>query len=167
MLPRKCGPASFQLRRVPSPCSVHSPLRVATSSVVVLGARPAVAPFFFAVAMTVLPFARSRLRYRDSEYAASVACADTRLRCGVEISMERGHSLDPARNSKRGARMAIKVGDRLPEGTLSEYIEVEGNGCTVGPNEFKVGDLTRGRKVVIFGLPGAFTPTCSAKHVPS
>jgi glutaredoxin/glutathione-dependent peroxiredoxin len=63
--------------------------------------------------------------------------------------------------------MAIKVGDRLPEGTLSEYIEVEGNGCTVGPNEFKLGDLTKGRKVVIFGLPGAFTPTCSAKHVPS
>ena len=63
--------------------------------------------------------------------------------------------------------MTIKVGDRLPEGTLSEYIEVEGNGCTVGPNEFKVGDLTKGRKVVLFGLPGAFTPTCSAKHVPS
>ena len=63
--------------------------------------------------------------------------------------------------------MTIKVGDRLPEGTLSEYIEVEGNGCAIGPNEFKIGDLTKGRKVVIFGLPGAFTPTCSAKHVPS
>ena len=63
--------------------------------------------------------------------------------------------------------MTIKVGDTLPAGTLSEYIEVEGGGCTVGPNEFKVGDLARGRKVVIFGLPGAFTPTCSAKHVPS
>ena len=63
--------------------------------------------------------------------------------------------------------MTIKVGDRLPAGSLSEYIEVEGNGCTVGPNEFKVGDLVKGKKVVIFGLPGAFTPTCSAKHVPS
>jgi peroxiredoxin len=63
--------------------------------------------------------------------------------------------------------MTIKVGDRLPAGTLSEYIEVEGDGCTIGPNEFKVGDLVKGRKVVIFGLPGAFTPTCSAKHVPS
>ena len=63
--------------------------------------------------------------------------------------------------------MTIKVGDTLPEGTLSEFIEVEGNGCSVGPNEFKIGDLTKGRKVVIFGLPGAFTPTCSAKHVPS
>jgi glutaredoxin/glutathione-dependent peroxiredoxin len=62
--------------------------------------------------------------------------------------------------------MTIKVGDKLPSGTLSEFIEVEGNGCSVGPNEFKIDDLTRGRKVVIFGLPGAFTPTCSAKHVP-
>lgn len=63
--------------------------------------------------------------------------------------------------------MTIKVGDRLPPGTLHEYIETETPGCTIGPNEFKVEDLTRGRKVVIFGLPGAFTPTCSAKHVPS
>jgi peroxiredoxin len=63
--------------------------------------------------------------------------------------------------------MTIKVGDKLPSGTLSEFIEVEGNGCSVGPNPFKVEDLTKGKKVVIFGLPGAFTPTCSAKHVPS
>ena len=63
--------------------------------------------------------------------------------------------------------MTIKVGDSLPEGTLYEFIEVEGNGCTVGPNAFKVQDLAKGKKVAIFGLPGAFTPTCSAKHVPS
>ena len=63
--------------------------------------------------------------------------------------------------------MTIKVGDKLPAGTLSEYIEVEGNGCSVGPNTFNVEDITKGKKVVIFGLPGAFTPTCSAKHVPS
>ena len=63
--------------------------------------------------------------------------------------------------------MTIKVGDRLPEGTLQEFIEVEGNGCTIGPNTFKVQDLAKGKKIAIFGLPGAFTPTCSAKHVPS
>jgi peroxiredoxin len=63
--------------------------------------------------------------------------------------------------------MTIKVGDKLPPGTLSEYIEVETAGCTLGPNEFKVEDLVRGKKVALFGLPGAFTPTCSAKHVPS
>jgi peroxiredoxin len=63
--------------------------------------------------------------------------------------------------------MTIKVGDRLPEGTVQEFIEVEGNGCTVGPNTFKVQDRVKGKKIAIFGLPGAFTPTCSAKHVPS
>jgi peroxiredoxin len=63
--------------------------------------------------------------------------------------------------------MTIKVGDRLPEGTLYEFIEVEGNGCTVGPNAFKVQDIAKGKKIAVFGLPGAFTPTCSAKHVPS
>jgi peroxiredoxin len=63
--------------------------------------------------------------------------------------------------------MTIKVGDKLPSGTLSEFIEVESAGCTLGPNAFKVEDLTRGKKVAIFGVPGAFTPTCSAKHVPS
>ena len=61
----------------------------------------------------------------------------------------------------------IKVGDKLPPGTLTEYVEVEGNGCSIGPNSFNVEDLTQGKKVAIFGLPGAFTPTCSAKHVPS
>ncbi len=63
--------------------------------------------------------------------------------------------------------MTIKVGDRLPDGTLQEYFDVEKDGCSVGPNPVQVGELTRGRKVVVFGLPGAFTPTCSAKHVPS
>ena len=62
--------------------------------------------------------------------------------------------------------MAIKVGDRLPEGNIQEFIEVEGNGCSVGPNTFKVEDMVKGKKIAIFGLPGAFTPTCSAKHVP-
>jgi peroxiredoxin len=61
----------------------------------------------------------------------------------------------------------IKVGDKLPAGKLQEYIEVEGNGCSVGPNTFDVEQLTAGKKIAIFGLPGAFTPTCSAKHVPS
>jgi len=62
--------------------------------------------------------------------------------------------------------MTIKLGDRLPEATLNEFIEVEGNGCSIGPNAFKVSDLVRGRKILVFGLPGAYTPTCSAQHVP-
>lgn len=60
----------------------------------------------------------------------------------------------------------IKVGDKLPSGTLSEFIEVETEGCSLGPNNFQVDDLVKGKKIVIFGLPGAFTPTCSAQHVP-
>jgi len=61
----------------------------------------------------------------------------------------------------------IKVGDKLPEGTLTEMIDQETPGCSIGPNNFSVSDLTKGKRIVIFGLPGAFTPTCSAKHVPS
>jgi peroxiredoxin len=62
--------------------------------------------------------------------------------------------------------MTIKVGDKLPPGTLFEYNAVETEGCPVGPQPVDVEALTRGKKVVIFGLPGAFTPTCSGKHVP-
>ena len=60
----------------------------------------------------------------------------------------------------------IKVGDKLPPGTLNEFIEVEGNGCSIGPNSFDIGTATAGKTIAIFGLPGAYTPTCSAKHVP-
>ena len=62
--------------------------------------------------------------------------------------------------------MTIQVGATLPEGKIQEYIDVETAGCSIGPNTFSVHDLTRGKKIVIFGLPGAFTPTCSAQHVP-
>jgi peroxiredoxin len=60
----------------------------------------------------------------------------------------------------------IKVGDQLPDVTLMEYSEVEGNGCSIGPNPVKVGEATKGKTIALFALPGAFTPTCSAKHVP-
>ena len=60
----------------------------------------------------------------------------------------------------------LKVGDKLPTGTLKEFVEVEGNGCSIGPNDFDVSKATAGKKIAIFALPGAYTPTCSAKHVP-
>jgi peroxiredoxin len=60
----------------------------------------------------------------------------------------------------------LKVGDKLPSGTLQEFIEIEGNGCSIGPNSFDVEKETAGKKIAIFALPGAYTPTCSAKHVP-
>ena len=60
----------------------------------------------------------------------------------------------------------IKVGDTLPATTLMEYMEVEGEGCSVGPNAVPVDKATAGKTIALFALPGAFTPTCSAKHVP-
>ena len=55
--------------------------------------------------------------------------------------------------------MTIKVGDKLPDGTLYEMGEE-------GPKPVSVAELIKGKRVVFFGLPGAFTPTCSALHVP-
>jgi peroxiredoxin len=60
----------------------------------------------------------------------------------------------------------LKVGDKLPAGNLQEFIEIEGNGCSIGPNTFAVDKATAGKTIAVFALPGAFTPTCSAKHVP-
>jgi glutaredoxin/glutathione-dependent peroxiredoxin len=60
----------------------------------------------------------------------------------------------------------IKIGDTLPASTLMEFSEVEGNGCSIGPNAVDVAKATAGKTIAVFGLPGAFTPTCSAKHVP-
>ena len=60
----------------------------------------------------------------------------------------------------------IKVGDTLPHTTLMEYSEVEGEGCSIGPNAVDVAKATAGKTIALFALPGAFTPTCSAKHVP-
>ncbi len=60
----------------------------------------------------------------------------------------------------------LKVGDTLPAITLLEYSEVEGEGCSVGPNPVDVAKASAGKAIVVFALPGAFTPTCSAKHVP-
>ena len=61
----------------------------------------------------------------------------------------------------------IAVGQKLPNATLYEFLDEATEGCTIGPNAFEVEKLAAGKKVVIFALPGAFTPTCSAKHVPS
>jgi len=61
----------------------------------------------------------------------------------------------------------IKVGDRLPDGKLSEATEFdEAAGCPLNPRDISVAEATKGKKIAIFGLPGAYTPTCSAKHVP-
>ncbi|MFJ4347542.1 peroxiredoxin [Pseudomonas sp. NPDC089401] len=59
----------------------------------------------------------------------------------------------------------IKIGEQLPDVTLYQYNTVEG-ACAIGPSAFSVRERCKQKKVVIFGLPGAFTPTCSEKHVP-
>jgi peroxiredoxin len=61
--------------------------------------------------------------------------------------------------------MSIQIGDRLPEATLTESTEF-GEACPVSPTPVPVAEATKGKRVVIFGLPGAYTPTCSSKHVP-
>ncbi len=56
--------------------------------------------------------------------------------------------------------MTISTGETLPDATLQKI-------GADGPEAVSVKDLTEGRKVVIFAVPGAFTPTCQSAHVPS
>jgi glutaredoxin/glutathione-dependent peroxiredoxin len=55
--------------------------------------------------------------------------------------------------------MTIKVGDRMPSGTLKVMTKD-------GPKDVSTDELFKGKKVVLFSVPGAFTPTCDAKHLP-
>jgi glutaredoxin/glutathione-dependent peroxiredoxin len=55
--------------------------------------------------------------------------------------------------------MPIKAGDKMPSGTLKTM-------TAEGPQDLKTDDLFRGKRVVLFSVPGAFTPTCHAKHLP-
>lgn len=65
-----------------------------------------------------------------------------------------------ASTSAPPATSTISVGDKLPESTLS-YLDSAGELQTV-----TVSDLTKGKKAILFAVPGAFTPTCSQKHLP-
>ncbi|HEX2658778.1 MAG TPA: peroxiredoxin [Polyangia bacterium] len=59
----------------------------------------------------------------------------------------------------------IKIGDALPDATLTESTEF-GPACPIAPQKVGVAEAAKGKRIVIFGLPGAYTPTCSANHVP-
>ena len=62
--------------------------------------------------------------------------------------------------------MTIQIGDKLPSATLFEFFHEETAGCSLGPNAFEVQKEAAGKTIAILALPGAYTPTCSAKHVP-
>jgi peroxiredoxin len=62
--------------------------------------------------------------------------------------------------------MTIEIGSRLPEATLRESIEF-GAACPVAPTPVSTAEAAKGKRIVIFGVPGAFTSTCSSQHVPS
>ena len=61
--------------------------------------------------------------------------------------------------------MTIKIGDKVPDGILTEFIEPAKDGEKGGPQAFQVSELLKGKKIVVFGVPGAFTPTCTTHHI--
>ena len=60
----------------------------------------------------------------------------------------------------------IKVGDAVPAVTLYEYMDEPTGGCSIGPNPVDVKQAAAGKTIALFAVPGAFTPTCSAQHLP-
>lgn len=61
----------------------------------------------------------------------------------------------------------VQVGDVLPEGTLLELSPPSDDGaCVLAPQSHNVRELAAGKRIVIIGVPGAFTPTCSQQHLP-
>jgi peroxiredoxin len=59
----------------------------------------------------------------------------------------------------------ITIGDSFPDATLTETVEF-GDACPLPPQKLSAAEMAKGKRIVVFGLPGAFTPTCSGKHVP-
>jgi len=63
--------------------------------------------------------------------------------------------------------MSIKIGERVPDGVLFESVGYsDENHCPIRPGQINVAEQLKGKRVAIFGLPGAFTWTCSGKHLP-
>ncbi len=63
--------------------------------------------------------------------------------------------------------MSINVGEHLPKGQVMECCDFDTEtGCPMNPQKVDVEQAAKGKKIVLFAVPGAFTPTCSAKHLP-
>lgn len=60
----------------------------------------------------------------------------------------------------------IQIGSTLPSCTLMEYLDTPTEGCSLGPNPVVLPDALQGKTIALFAVPGAFTPTCSEKHLP-
>ncbi len=65
----------------------------------------------------------------------------------------------PLTRTHQEAPVTIKAGDKMPAGTFGVMTDK-------GPSQLTSDELFNGKKVVLFSVPGAFTPTCSAKHLP-
>src|SRR5262249_55072365 len=83
----------------------------------------------------------------------------TILRSHPSVPAAPGQWVSRTRIIPKGRDMAIKVGDKIPSETLSHK-------TADGVQKVTTDDLFKNKTVVLFGLPGAFTPTCSAKHLP-
>lgn len=62
-------------------------------------------------------------------------------------------------------RMTITIGDRVPDATLHESTQF-GEACPLAPSPVSVAESAAGKRIVVFGLPGAYTLTCSSRHLP-
>jgi peroxiredoxin len=63
--------------------------------------------------------------------------------------------------------MPVTIGDPLPDGELKETTQFDSAAqCAMAPKDVRIADAVRSKTIAIFGVPGAYTPTCSAKHVP-
>ncbi len=60
----------------------------------------------------------------------------------------------------------LQIGASVPAVTLYEYNTVAGDACPIGPAAVDVASAAKGKSIALFALPGAYTPTCSAKHLP-
>lgn len=62
--------------------------------------------------------------------------------------------------------MSIQIGERIPDAPLGEFIEIATDACAAGPTIHSAAELAKGKKIAMFAVPGAFTPTCSEQHLP-
>jgi glutaredoxin/glutathione-dependent peroxiredoxin len=92
-------------------------------------------------------------RIRNAEIHGEWAHSGPGIIIGVQVAASGPHPSPPEEQA-----MTIKVGDRIPNATLN-YLKD-------GVQAINTDEIFKGKKVVLFSVPGAFTPTCSAKHLP-